>query len=49
LGEEGLRKLITDHQYLPHRVRLGAMVSQLERQDLNDDTTLLVIEGGIDG
>ncbi len=45
LGEAGLRGLIADHQYLPHRVRLGAMVSQLERQNLNDDTTLLVIEG----
>ncbi|MDJ0657827.1 MAG: SpoIIE family protein phosphatase [Xanthomonadales bacterium] len=44
LGEDGFRSLVDAHGPRPSKARLGAIVSDLRRLELCDDTTLVIVE-----
>ncbi len=46
LEEAGLKALIASQAHGPAKSRLGRIVGQLRQRQLNDDTTLLVVDGG---
>ncbi len=47
LEEAGLIELIRSQAQWPTKPRLGKLINQLRKRELGDDTTLLIVDGGV--